>query len=210
MKNKWIFIFGTIGLLSYDQLVKECDKGSFQKPERLQSLPVQSSDGQTAISETRCWKEGDRHLAASDLFIDKQKVYSTPSNAFTVPCGSAAGEIFKPFQWSLNGKYLAWEFIPYCWETEPIPTVIMFYQAKEKKNVAPKFNGIVKEFYERYPKALPFKKETDFAFYPIRWWAAEKFLLELQPICYGCSLDIPRTRWSITPDGKTAFMGAKD
>lgn len=210
MKNKWIFLFGTIGLLSYEEIVQKCDQGVFQKPSLLTSLPIKSPEGKVAISETRCWKEGDRHLAASDLLIDKQKVYFTPGNAFTAPCGSAAGEIFKPFQWSPDGHYLAWEFIPYCWETEPIPTVIMIYQAKEKKNFAPKLDGIAKEFYKRYPKALPFKEEISFVSQPVKWISANKLLLEVGVICYGCTLDVPATQWSVTPDEKVTFIGSKD
>ena len=154
----------------------------------------------------------------SELYLDGKKVYFTPPAALLESCGSAAGEIYRPHNWSPDGKIFVFMLYPYCWETEPYPPVMMFHQpgevpGKGDKTFAPNLTPIADEIFKKYPAALKHKSDLQFISQPLNWKTADQLLLSVEMICYGCFeekshklITFPTTFWTITPSGNISFV----
>lgn len=211
---KKYFVMAALFLqMDYNQIMQRCDLGSAQKPVTLVSEEAVSPKGKKAHVELHCWfsKEKSKHFAMSELYLDGKKVYFTPPAALLEYCGSAAGEIYRPHNWSPDGKTFVFALHPYCWETEPFSPVVMFHQ--ESKTFAPNLTPIADEIFKKYPEALKRKTEIQFIAQPLNWRAADKLLLSVEIICYGCIgekthklITFPTTFWTITPSGTISFV----
>lgn len=217
---KKYFVMAALFLqMDYNQIIQRCDLGSAQKPVTLVSEEAISPKGKKAHVELHCWfaKEKMKHFAMSELYLDGKKVYFTPPAALRESCGSAAGEIYRPHNWSPDGKTLAFVLHPYCWETETASPVVMFHQpavgGKEGKTFAPNLTPIAEEIFKKYPAAMKRKSDIQFVAQPLNWKTADQLMLSVTMICYGCIdekthklIPLPTTFWTITPEGKISFV----